>query len=323
MSKRTSPTRATLPMNHKFSIKHDLSLLWVVLVWGFNIPIMKIVFRTMHPFVMNIFRLWIAATILGILHYLYQRRIGQPFFAPVRTYPWQLLTVGIIGFLCYQYFSILGIDGTTAGNAALILSSAPLWTVIVALVLGLERMLPLDWLGIFTTFTGALIIVLGGAQSIDFSDTTLWGNILMVIASISWGAYTALNRTLTQKINPAGIAFFALVMMLPLLTLLGVSVLDSVVWDDVGVEIWLLIAYSGAFSIGLNLALWTRSVRNVGPAHTAVYANLVPVVTLVTGYYLLGEAITLVQIGGGALIIGGLLIMRYNRAQHLRAVGVR
>ncbi len=55
------------------------------------------------------------------------------------------------------------------------------------------------------------------------------------------------------------------------------------------------------------------SVKAVGPAHTAVYGSLVPVVALLTGVILLGEAITPAQIVGGALILGGLFYLRRHR----------
>ena len=78
---------------------------------------------------------------------------------------------------------------------------------------------------------------------------------------------------------------------------------------------WAAIAFSGILSIGLNHALWTRSIKIVGPAYTAIYANLVPVVALVSAIYLLGEPITVAQVAGGALILSGLLILRRGRTR--------
>ena len=54
-------------------------------------------------------------------------------------------------------------------------------------------------------------------------------------------------------------------------------------------------------------------VRAVGPSHASVYTNLVPVVALLGSWLWVGEAITGVQLTGGTLILGGLLVMRAAR----------
>jgi drug/metabolite transporter (DMT)-like permease len=68
--------------------------------------------------------------------------------------------------------------------------------------------------------------------------------------------------------------------------------------------------FSGALSTGLAYALWNVAVNVVGPARTSAFNNLVPFVALATGYVLLGEPVTGIQLAGGLLIIGGLWLVR-------------
>ena len=51
-------------------------------------------------------------------------------------------------------------------------------------------------------------------------------------------------------------------------------------------------------------------MNHVGASHTAAYGNLVPLTALTASYLLLGETVSLIQIIGGAAVIGGLLILR-------------
>jgi drug/metabolite transporter (DMT)-like permease len=73
---------------------------------------------------------------------------------------------------------------------------------------------------------------------------------------------------------------------------------------------WGGLLFSGGLAVGLMFVLWNQAVRRVGSSNTAVYYYLVPVVALVAGVVLIGEPITVLQIVGGGLIIGGLALVR-------------
>ena len=67
----------------------------------------------------------------------------------------ELITVtillGILGNLAYQMLFIVGIDLTLAGNAALMLATAPVWTLVLASVLSVESHGTKVWLGVGAT----------------------------------------------------------------------------------------------------------------------------------------------------------------------------
>jgi drug/metabolite transporter (DMT)-like permease len=66
--------------------------------------------------------------------------------------------------------------------------------------------------------------------------------------------------------------------------------------------------------------IWTTAVKHVGASHTAVFNNLVPFVAVVGGWLFLGETVAWPQLVGGALIIGGLVVMRRTRQHPLATV---
>ena len=178
---------------------------------------------------------------------------------------------------------------------------------------GFERITGGAWLGLVITFVGAGIIVVGGAKVIDFSNATFLGNVLMLGAALLWGAYTAFSKPLSHHVRPSGIAFFGLLVALPFLIGLGVNDLDQVIWREVGLWVWGALLFSGGLSTGLAVAIWNTAVKQVGPSQTAVYGNLVPVVALLSGMVFLHEPVTAAQLGGGALILFGLFLMRRAR----------
>ncbi len=301
-------------------LKYDLALLFAVLVWGVNFVVIKAALAVMPAHVMNVFRFLVSASVLGALYAAQQRRAGQSFVEPMRTHGRSLFALGMLGFLFYQVCFIVGVDHTTAGNAALIMAGAPLWTALLGHFLGFDVMKAGGWLGLVLTFVGAAVIVVGGAGEIDLSDDTFFGNVLMTAGAVLWGAYTAFSKPLSRHVTPLSISFLGLLCALPFLLALGAYYLGEVAWERVTLWIWAAILFSGGLSIGIAVVIWNTAVRNVGPSQTAVYGNLVPVVALVSGALLLGEPVLPAQLAGGALILLGLVLMR--RSRQPRAVQV-
>ena len=68
--------------------------------------------------------------------------------------------------------------------------------------------------------------------------------------------------------------------------------------------------YSGIFSTGIALVMWSFGVKILGASHASIYSNLIPLIALLLGWMCLNEIPTALQITGGVMIICGLLVMR-------------
>lgn len=296
------------------SPRSDFALLLVVLIWGLNFPIIKVALETMPPYVVNAFRFAVSAAVLGGIHGWRTRDEPGGFWAPMREHGWTVVGLGLLGYVVYQWCFIVGVNATSAGSAALIISSSPVWTAIIARVLGMER-LPLGaWGGLALSLAGTILVVVAGHNAPNFANDTLFGNTLMLGGALLWAAYTVLSRpVLKAGVSATGLAFFGILLSLPVLWGLGVGELDAVDWANVDLTVWAALLFSGGFSTGIAYALWNTAIQRVGPSATAIYNNLVPVVALASGVVLIGEAVTLYQLLGGALILSGLVLMRRAR----------
>jgi drug/metabolite transporter (DMT)-like permease len=110
-----------------------------------------------------------------------------------------------------------------------------------------------------------------------------------------------------------GTTFFGVLAALPVLLAVGALYESTVVWGAVDGWVVGALLFSGGLVVGLMFVLWNQGVRRVGSSNTAVYYYLVPVVALVAGVVILGEPITVLQVGGGGLIIGGLVLVRRSK----------
>ena len=303
-----------MPMPITRSQRSDLALLLVVIIWGLNFPIIKIALEPMPPYVVNGFRFAVSALVLGGIHGWKTRHEPGGFFAPLRDHGWTVVALGLLGYVMYQWCFIVAINATSAGSGALIVSSSPVWTAVIARAIGMEQVPLGAWGGLALSLAGTALVVLAGHASPDFAEDTLFGNGLMLLGAIFWATYTVFSRPVLKKgVSATGLAFFGILISLPILWGLAFTELDQVDWAAVDGTVWLTLLYSGGLSTGLAYALWNTAVQRVGPSQTAIYNNLVPVVALASGVVLIGESVTVYQLMGGALILGGLFLMRRAR----------
>ncbi|MDA0684396.1 MAG: DMT family transporter [Bacteroidetes bacterium] len=299
------------------SFRSEIELLSVVLFWGLNFVIVKIVLQVMHPHAMNLFRLLAAS---GVLTWIYWRRSGysyQAFISPMKTDGWAIVRLSIIGWILYQAAFISGLNLTSAGNGAILMSSAPIWTALLSLAMRTEKLSLQAWAGLMLSIVGTTVIVVFSSTEIDLSSDMFIGNAIILGASVLWGFYTALTRPLVQKHSPLSLTVLALLISLVPLSLLSMPYLSETNWAALTIWYWLAIFFSGALSTGVAIVFWNNAVRNLGASHTAAFGNLVPLIALFSGFLILGDPILPAQILGGTLIIGGLVIMRWARKKKL------
>lgn len=290
----------------------DVALVVVAVLWGVNIPVVKFAITTIDRFCFNAFRLVCSALILGALALRERRgRVEPPSDAP-KASPWRVALFCFMSGGVYQATFVAGVDLTTAGNTALIITAAPMWAALIAWLFAGERLRRIAFLGLITTLAGTLVVTLqrGGLSS---DQRYLVGNIVILIAVLIWAGSSVLSRSILQSISPTMLAFMACISTLPLHFLLAARELRSGWAELPDSRILMAVIYSGVFSTGVAYALWNYGVRQVGVSHAAIFQNLVPVVALFVAWAFLGEAPTSIQLVGGSLIIAGLLIMRRGR----------
>lgn len=280
----------------------------VVLFWGFNFAVVKVPLEVMPPFVVNTIRFVISAVVLGALHVQASHARGVSPWSTFRAGWKTVVALGVVGHALYQVGFILGIDRTTAGGAALLIASSPLVTAAAGHVLGIDRLGARGWVGVAVSLVGVVLVVLGRPGEVG-GDTV--GVLLLLGAAIAWGLTTVLSRpVLDRGATPLGLAFWGVTIALPILIALAIPEVSQTPWEQVDTLDWLALLYSGSLSTGIAYWLWNSAVRQVGPSRTAAFSNLVPFVGVGAGAVLLGEPVAGLQLLGGALIVGGLVVVR-------------
>lgn len=294
-------------------VSTDLGLLLMALIWGVNFPVIKVSLGELSPLAFNALRFSMASlTVLGI--------VGAKGWVPwPDRQDWPLvLFLGLLGNVVYQGFFIFGIDATFAGNAAILLATIPLWTLILSTLLGHERPGPRVWTGVLVALVGMVLVVLGGEAGVHLGSDTFRGDLLIVGAALTWSMYTVGSRNLLEKYGSLPVTAWTLWVGSSGLILLGIPSLLRTPFPSTSALAWMGVGYAGILAIGLAYLLWYRGVQRIGSSRTAVYQNLTPVIALVAAWIWLGETPLPLQLAGALAVLVGLALARMGGEKNKR-----
>ena len=281
----------------------DVLLFTMALIWGVNFVVVKYATQVFNPVAFTGLRVGTVALFLTIVAF------ARGGITLARRDVIALLLLGALGNGLYQLFFVHGVARTRAGNAALIIASAPAFIALIARARGMERVRPLTLIGIALSVVGVAFVMIGSATS-STGEATLLGSVLVFFGVLCWSIYTIGLQPYTTRVDIIQLSAVTMVGGAVPLLIASTPALIETNWSAVGPGGWLALFYSSVISMGVAYFFWYRGLRVLGPTRTAVYANLQPIVALLVAWPLLSEVPTVFQAVGAATIIAGVFLTR-------------
>jgi drug/metabolite transporter (DMT)-like permease len=284
----------------------DALLFLTMLIWGTHFVVAKAALDILPPLVFNAFRFTIGACTLGVV----LKFSGEKMILPRREWLPLILVAFLINAV-YQPLFMGGLKQTTVGNSVLIITTAPLWLVLVNVVRKQERTGRGMVIGGVLALTGVVLVVLtryAGQFSLD--STTISGDILTVIASFVWVVSVLASRDPLLRNSLLPTSFWISAWGAIFSDLISIPDMLRVDWSQVNPNVFLAILYSGFLAIGVAGPLWNRAVKLIGTSRTSVFINLQPIIAATVAALFLGEHFTPWLVLGTALVLSGMWLVR-------------
>lgn len=215
-----------------------------------------------------------------------------------------LLILGLLGSGCYNTLQYIALNETTVANAAIINSWAPVLIAGAAAALFGDQLSARQISGLALSLAGVAVIILRGDSATLTQMAFNRGDLVMVLATAIWAAYTTLLR-----FRPAisTLSFAAVTYTIAAVTNLPLALYEYADGPRI-VETWAAlcaIAYTAVFASLVAYYLYARSVEIIGGTRTGAFIHLIPLFASAMGLVFLGETPEAYHAAGFGLILSG------------------
>jgi drug/metabolite transporter (DMT)-like permease len=287
-----------------------LLLVLTNLFWAGNFVVGRAVHGLMPPAGLAFWRWAIALAVLAPFAAGAVRRD----WALVRRHWPRLAVMGVMSVCAFSVLLYTGLTSTTATNALLLNSTAPVLIVVVAWIFAGERVSAVQAMGIALSLCGVAAIVFKGSwegvRALAFGTGDVW----VLVAVFVWAAYTVLLRWRPKEIGL--LVFLAVTVTCGVVATLPLYLIEIASGATTtltrGTVSGLL--YMGVLPSLVSHAFWNRAVGEVGGSTAGLFIHLTPVFGTLLAIVFLGEALHLYHVAGMLLILTGIVITTRTRS---------
>ena len=277
----------------------------IMVLWAANFVVVKSTIPVLTPVGYAFVRFALAGVVLLAICRWREGSIAIP-----RREVLPLAGLGFLGFGVYQMLWSTALASTSVGNSALLIGSTPVFTALVAAVIGVDRLDRVKVLGVAIAFGGVAIVA--ASHGLTFGSGAI-GDLLTLVAAIAWAFYVSLGAGVLRRFSPLRATAWTVTFGALFLAPIGLWQLSGVDLAQVGPGQIGAIAYSGLLSSALGNVVVFWGISLLGPTRITNLQFLPPALAIVFAAIFLGDPILAGQVLGGAIIITGVLVARRSR----------
>jgi drug/metabolite transporter (DMT)-like permease len=222
------------------------------------------------------------------------------------------LALGACGYAAQAGAYFAALARMDAGLLSLLVYAFPAIVAVTAVVLGRERM-DARRLAALVLASGGLVLVLTSAGRGKLDPV---GTALGLAAALVYSAYILVSASIAERMRPR--VFSTLVCSGAAVTLTaGSALLGELRPGELTVAGWGWLACLALVSTVAAVSLLFAGIARVGPTVASILSTVEPVVTVALAFLVFGEVLGPLQLLGGGLVLGSVLVLHARRRPRL------
>ena len=295
------PQLASQPTAHT-DRRSLLAAVVTVVLWASAFVAIRSAGQDFAPGALALGRLLPASAVLGVISLI--RRAGWP---PRAAWP-GIVATGALWFGVYMVALNWGEQHVDAGTAAMVVNVGPILIALLSGWLLRERLRRPLMLGITVSFAG--VILVGIATSTGRSPSLL-GVMLCLLAAVSYAVAAVSQKPALRHASALQVTTFGCAVgTIACLPFTG-QLLSQLATAPVTAT--LSVIYLGVFPTAVAFTTWAYALSRTSAARMGATTYLVPALTVLLGWAILGEVPTWLALAGGALCLAGVAFSRWQR----------
>lgn len=273
----------------------------VVLAWGTNWPVTKLIVQDVTPLWATALRCMIAAAALAPLLWM-----QGDFIIPRRGDLPVVFCTSILHLVAFSALIAIGLQFVPAGRAIVLGYTTPLWVAIGAAIFLAEEITRRRAIGIGFGLAGLAVIF--NPQTLNWGDrNALFGSGLILVAAFCWAGNIVYVRAHRWISTPFQLVFWQVLLAAALLTVIALFIDGSpqIAWTGRLVG---LLLFSGIVCTAFANWAMTMVNRSLPAVTTSLWLLATPLLGIVSATAILGEPLEPSLFLAMTLIIGGIAL---------------
>jgi drug/metabolite transporter (DMT)-like permease len=274
----------------------------LMVVWGVNFVVTKVVLAELGVGSFLFLRFLIMPVLgFALLAAVYRRHLAKSW--PERRDLPRFVAAGLIGHTAHVGIVMWGMNLSTPFSASLVLTSSPLFTLLILAVMGSERLQRRQVTGTLLAFAG-VVVFLSDKFAAGLALAGI-GDLVLILAASLFSLYTVVAKPLVTKYGPLNLMCYSLLFGAPPMLLITLPAFLQAPLANVSTGVWFAAFWAIVVSsfAGWLAWAWLNSVR--GLARSAPLQYLMPPIAGLAAWLTLGEAFTWLKVAGAAVTMAG------------------
>ena len=291
-----------------------IAALFTMVLWGVNFAFVKYLLDTIGvgPF---LFIRFVSMPLLAflLLFLVFRRNIAKTW--PKREDLPRFVACGLIGHALHVGIVFWGISLSTAFSSALVLTSGPLFTLAILVLLGAERLRASQVAGTLLAMAGIAVFLSDKfARGVAHAG---YGDLVLLVAAAFFSLYTVLVRPLVERYGPLIVLAYTLLFGAPPMVLISAPSMFTADLSRMTLTVWFGLFWAIVLSSvgGWMVWAWVNHVRGI--ARSAPLMYLPPPIAGVVAWLTLGEHFTWLKILGAAVTMAGVAWAQFGGGRPL------
>ena len=241
---------------------------------------------------------------------LWARRSEAAAAEPLSTHgKWSIVGLGLLAYYFASYVDFVGLQYISAALARLIGFLNPTLTILIMALFFARRVIRREVVALVVCYAGIALCLMHDVRLSGSLSVTALGSALCFLSALCYSVYLIFSHKLISRIGSMRFTAYAM-------TVSSIAVMvHFLIANPRGTGPvsalqlpWQVYAYGAVmafFCTVLPVFMVSEANRRIGPAQVGILTSAGPVATLLLGFILLGETITLDQIAGVALVLSG------------------
>jgi drug/metabolite transporter (DMT)-like permease len=286
-----TPTRPWLPL---------LAIAVTLVLWASAFVAIRHLGHDFRPGSMALGRMLVGSACLALV--ALRRR---PLARPSRRDWGVLVVIGVLWYAVYMVALNAGERRIDAGTSSMLIQLSPILIAVLAAVFLGERFSRYLVLGLALAFAGVVVISLGSGES---GHGDIVGVLLCLVSAVAYAVSLILQKPLMSRITSVQVTWLACsIGAIATLPFLGELIAD-VQHAPLASTLW--VVYLGVFPTAIAFTTYGYALTHMDASRLGVTTYLVPVITVLLAWGLLGETPPALAYVGGVLALLGVAVAR-------------